>query len=87
MMLMMGSHLAMHASTSQTNVALSGGESEYCAILKGATHAFGLQPSLYDFGVRHLSPIKLALAPVELRSDSVAAEVLQTAKDWAWSGI
>jgi hypothetical protein len=71
MMLMLGSHLVKHASTQQTTVALSSGESEYYAMLKGASHALGLQSMLQDFGVQHLE------MPL-LRSDSVAAEGIAT---------
>ena len=70
-MLMLGSHLVKHSSTSQTTVALSSGESEYYAMLKGSTHALGLQSMLYDFGVRSLDKPKLY-------SDSVAAEGIAT---------
>ncbi|CAK0819708.1 unnamed protein product [Prorocentrum cordatum] len=71
MMLMLGSHLVKHASTQQTTVALSSGESEYYAMLKGASHALGLQSMLQDFGVQHLE------MPL-LRSGSVAAEGIAT---------
>ncbi|CAK0825096.1 unnamed protein product, partial [Prorocentrum cordatum] len=60
--------------TGQTNVALPSGDSEHCAMLKGATHALGLQSMLCDFSVMHLFPIMLTLALVELHSDSAAAE-------------
>ena len=51
-------------SKTQSTIALSSGEAELAAVVKGATEAFGLQAILEDFGI----PVNL-----HLRSDATAA--------------
>ena len=46
-----GRHCVKHASNVQSTIALSTGESEYYALVKGGATGLGLQSLLADFGI------------------------------------
>ena len=60
-----GSHTLKHSSNVQLTIALSTGESEYYALVKGGSVGLGLQSPLQDFGVE---------VEVLVESDATAAK-------------
>ena len=71
MAVMWGAHLIKHGTAVQSTVALSSGESEYCALRRSSAHARGIRAMLNDwhYGVECES---------HMRCDSSAA----SDKDW-----
>ena len=59
-----GKHLLRHMSCLQTLVALSSGEAEYYALIRGACTAFGIQSYYQDWMIH---------VPIHIYSDSSAA--------------
>ena len=60
-----GQHVLKHASNVQSTIALSTGESEYYALVKGGSTGLGLQSLLLDYGLS---------CSVTIESDSSAAK-------------
>ena len=60
-----GSHCLRTASTTQSVVALSSGESELYSLCKGTAAALGLRPMAHDLGME---------ATLELQTDAVAGK-------------
>ena len=60
-----GQHVLKHASNVQSTIALSTGESEYYALVKGGSTGLGLQSLLADYGLN---------CSVTIESDSSAAK-------------
>ena len=50
-----GQHVLNHSSNVQSTIALSTGESEYYALVKGGSAGLGIQSLLADYGMQ-LSP-------------------------------
>ena len=65
MVALYGSHTLKHSSNVQLTIALSTGESEYYALVKGGSVGLGLQSPLQDFGVE---------VEVLVESDATAAK-------------
>ena len=65
MVALYGSHTLKHSSNVQSTIALSTGESEYYALVKGGSVGLGLQSLLQDFGVE---------VEVLVESDATAAK-------------
>ena len=65
MIALFGGHALKHASNVQSTVALSTGESEYYAFVKGGSTALGMQSLLADLGLE---------LPVVVESDSNSAK-------------
>ena len=59
-----GKHLLRHMSCLQTHVALSSGETDYCALLRGACTSLGIQSHYQDWMID---------VPLQTYSDSAAA--------------
>ncbi len=62
---MMGCHMIKHWSTQQGVIALSSGEAEYYAIVKGSTIAIGIQSMYRDMGVE---------LDINVKTDAAAAK-------------
>ena len=60
-----GQHVLKHSSNVQSTIALSTGESEYYALVKGGSTGLGIQSLLADYGIN---------AAVTIESDSNAAK-------------
>ena len=65
MIALFGGHALKHASNVQSTIALSTGESEYYALVKGGSTALGMQSLLADLGLE---------LPVVVESDSNSAK-------------
>jgi hypothetical protein len=65
MLAFFGRHVLKHSSNVQSTIALSTGESEYYALVKGGSTGLGLQSLLADFGIE---------TRVVIESDSNAAK-------------
>ena len=65
MIALYGTHTLKHASNIQSTIALSTGESEYYALVRGGSTALGLQSLLSDLGIN---------LPVTVESDSNSAK-------------
>ena len=61
-----GKHLLKSWSTNQATIALSSGEAEYYAMVKGASQAFGMAALAADLG----TPLE---EPMQLNTDASAA--------------
>ena len=66
---MLGEHLIKNWSTTQKVTALSSGEAEYYAIVKGATQGMGIRSMLQDFQID-----KASTRHIEVKEDSSAAK-------------
>ena len=56
---MLGTHLVKSYSTTQQTLALSSGEAEYAAIVKGVAVSLGVRSILADFGIVLPEPIRI----------------------------
>jgi len=66
--LMHGEHCVKFMSSTQSNLSLSSGESEFYAILKGASLGLGMKSFVEDFGIK--------LDTLRIRTDSSAAKAM-----------
>ena len=66
MVLRCGSHVVRTTSTTQAKLKPSSGESEYCGVVKGASHALGMRSILEDLG-------QSSSYPIDIGTDSTAA--------------
>ena len=48
---MFGNHVIKHWSSTQTLIALSSGEAEYCGCVRAVSHVLGLRSILADLGI------------------------------------
>ena len=70
-----GKHLLRHMSCLQTLVALSSGEAEYCALIRGACTSLGIQSHYQDWMID---------VPTQIYSDSSAGSKECCKKTWNW---
>ena len=71
-----GQHVLKHSSNVQSTIALSTGESEYYALVKGGSTGLGIQSLLADYGIN---------AAVTIESDSNAAKGKRYSQPcWTW---
>ncbi len=66
---MLGTHVVKSWSVTQKVTALSSGEAEHYAIVKGASQGIGIRSMLQDFQINHASQ-----RLVEIKEDSSAAK-------------
>ena len=62
---MLGNHMIKSWSSTQTNIALSSGEAEYCGLVKGASMALGVKSMHKEMGLK---------ARVRVSTDASAAK-------------
>ena len=74
----LGEHAIKCWSSTQPIIALSSGEAEYYAIVKGGSNALGIKGLLNDFGV-NLEEIDMSVKQdVEINTDSAATKAIAT---------
>ena len=74
--LTVGSHSIKHWSSTQTVIALSSGEAEYYAIVKGGANAIGVKGFMNDLGVKYEMIEVGAKQEFEIHTDSTAAKAM-----------